>query len=49
MICINCGNKITRTGKSLSRKYRHIFKDKYGNWSSAKSYKNCEDPTPEKY
>lgn len=48
MICENCGNKIVRSGKRLSQNYRHIFANEYGNFITAKTYKNCDKPHPKK-
>lgn len=48
VFCKNCGCKVTRSGKSITRRYRHVYRNKYGNWTISKSYKNCEDPIPDK-
>ena len=46
MYCENCGCKVTHCGNTLSRNYRHVYKNQYGNWTGSKRYKNCAEPIP---
>jgi hypothetical protein len=45
--CKNCGCKLTHKGRPLTRKYVHVYKNKYGVWWSSKSYNGCNDPIPD--
>lgn len=45
-ICKNCKFRITQSGSLLNKHYRHAYKNKYGNWTFARTYNGCDKPEP---